>query len=78
MTWAAILSGFLRLFGAVADYLRDRQLLKAGEAKAEGEQAKANSDALADLAKIERDVGAMSDEQLRDELRRWGEKGSGN
>jgi len=78
MTWAAILSGFLKFFGAVADYLRDRQLLKAGEAKAEGEQAKANSDALAGLAKIKRDVGSMSDEQLRDELRRFSKKAAGD
>lgn len=78
MTWAAILSGFLKFFGAVADYLRDRQLLKAGEAKSEGEQAKANSYAIIDHKETERGVRSAADNALRDELRKWGQNGSGN
>lgn len=34
MTWLALLSGIIKLAGNLADYLGDRQLLKAGEHKA--------------------------------------------
>jgi hypothetical protein len=34
VTWAAIVKVFLEIVGSIAGYLRDRQLLDAGEAKA--------------------------------------------
>ena len=34
MTWLSILAGFLKLAGALAEWLKSRQLLEAGEAQA--------------------------------------------
>ena len=34
MTWLSILAGVLRLAGTIANWLKDRQLIDAGEAQA--------------------------------------------
>jgi hypothetical protein len=47
-------------------------------AKAEGKTAEANADAIIDHKKTERGVRSAADDALRDELRKWGQNGSGN
>jgi hypothetical protein len=61
MTWASILAGVLRLFETVAGYFRERQLLDAGEARAEArysaeerERINAANSAAVDAAGTER------------------------
>tara|TARA_R110000822_G_scaffold246126_4_gene374515 strand:+ start:1369 stop:1605 length:237 start_codon:yes stop_codon:yes gene_type:complete len=78
MAWATLLSGFLRLFNAIADVLRNKQLMDAGEDKARAKTLEKTNGDILDKTKINVSVGSMSDKQLRDELLKWGKSGSDN
>ena len=71
MSWAAILAGLVKLFGAVADYFRSKQLIDAGEAKAKADTARKNNAVLVERAKTKADIDSMSDAAVDDELSKW-------
>jgi hypothetical protein len=69
MGWITVLRLLLSLLGTVADAVRDRQLLSAGEAKATAKSLAALADRLAIGRAVEAEIAALTDQQARDELK---------
>ena len=74
LSWAALISGFLRLLNIVGEYLNNKQLMDAGRSAQRAETAEKANEAIVDKRKTESDVAGLTDEQLDDELREWTEK----
>lgn len=78
MTWAAILSGLLKLFNAIGEYLNNAKLMQAGKKSEQADQLKANQDEALAIQKEQARIDGLSDDAVADELRPWIRKDGSN
>jgi hypothetical protein len=71
--WASLIAGIVKLFGLIASYINNKQLLDAGKASQQADDAKATQKAKDELHDIQNTLAADADKrkQLRD---KWTDK----
>lgn len=63
MTWLSVLLALLRVTSGVLDYMRQRQLIEAGQAKQIAENLNASMELIAKANKARADAGAAFDKR---------------
>lgn len=68
MTWLAIFRGLISLALTVADYIRDKQLMDAGEAMATAKSLTEMAKRLGIVDQVRAEVAALTDAEIDAEL----------
>jgi hypothetical protein len=69
MGWLTILRLVLSIANSIAEVVRDKQLMDAGEAAATAKSLAALADRLAIGRAVEAEIAALTDQQARDKLK---------
>ena len=73
MPWFSILSGLLKLAGAIADIVRERQLMDAGEARGLAKSLHGIAERAGISREIEEETARMTPDQILRDLEGSGE-----
>ena len=73
MPWLSILSGLLKLAGAIADIVRERQLMDAGEARGLAKSLAGIAERAGIAREVETETARMTPDQVLRDLEGSGE-----
>lgn len=67
MGWLKLITGFVSLMKHITGFVRDRQLIKSGEARAAAKQSKKSLDIVSKAQKARRSVARADPDSMRND-----------